>query len=199
MIKVILTSFDDLWPLEWPLPTHSHWLLDATAIWIVRKPEAFDSLHEKRSSLCFMCIICCNQCSNWGGLGGSRTHHNTQKIYTWGVPWFFNKTIIHETSENEMKGFDCCIQFRLKIAHVTSYFIFMCFAHYNQSHTILLSLGMQWPIRDVQISHRWILFRLKLANSLSISNKSADVRTIKVKRFIHHTDYKRSYECLNTN
>ncbi len=61
----------------------------------------------------------------------------------------FNKTIIHETSENEMKGFICCIKFILKKAHVTSYFICRCFAHYNQSHMILLSLGMQWPIRLV--------------------------------------------------
>ncbi len=27
-------------------------------------------------------------------------------------------------------------------------------AHYNQSHTMLLSLWMQWPIRGVQMSHR---------------------------------------------
>ncbi len=27
--------------------------------------------------------------------------------------------------------------------------------HYNQSHTMLLSLWMQWPIRGVQMSHRW--------------------------------------------
>uniref|UniRef100_A0A673K382 Gamma-aminobutyric acid (GABA) A receptor, rho 3a n=1 Tax=Sinocyclocheilus rhinocerous TaxID=307959 RepID=A0A673K382_9TELE len=27
-------------------------------------------------------------------------------------------------------------------------------AHFNQSHTYLLSLGMQWPIRSVQLSHR---------------------------------------------
>ncbi len=27
--------------------------------------------------------------------------------------------------------------------------------HYNQSHTILLSLWMQWPIRDVQMNHHW--------------------------------------------
>ncbi len=39
MIKVILTSFDDLWPLEGRLTSHSH---DAAAIWIIRNPEASD-------------------------------------------------------------------------------------------------------------------------------------------------------------
>ncbi len=28
-------------------------------------------------------------------------------------------------------------------------------AHYNQSHMILLSLWVQWPIRGIQMSHRW--------------------------------------------
>ncbi len=27
--------------------------------------------------------------------------------------------------------------------------------HYNQSHTMLLSLWRQWPIRDVQMNHHW--------------------------------------------
>ncbi len=39
---LILTSFDDLWPLEWPLPSPWHWLCDAAAIRIIRKPEASD-------------------------------------------------------------------------------------------------------------------------------------------------------------
>ncbi len=53
-------------------------------------------------------------------------------------------------------------------------------AHYNQSHTILLSLWIQWPIRGVQMSHRLnasVFFTrsltecLFLANSLVRNNK----------------------------
>lgn len=47
--------------------------------------------------------------------------------------------------------------------------------HYNQSHTTLLSLFMQWPIRDVQMGHR-LLADWITVGTLSSETTSADVR-----------------------
>ncbi len=43
-----------------------------------------------------------------------------------------------------------------KVSNVVSFFFLCIFTVLsNHSHTILLSLWMQWPIRLVQMSHRW--------------------------------------------
>ncbi len=82
--------------------------------------------------------------------------------------------------------------------------------HYNQKHTILLSLWMQWPIRDLQMSYRWnaVFSSLAcwlnyLANSLIRNNKVQMCVQMQVRYSFHSvnsfSDFNGSFwKCLNS-
>ncbi len=72
---------------------------------------------------------------------------------------------------------------------------------YNRSHMIPLSLWMQWPIRGVQMSHRWntgVLFSVRsLTEFCSLANAFIiNYVRCKYKRFSHHT--RCIIKCINS-
>ncbi len=65
-----------------------------------------------------------------------------------------NSRLIFSIIQSHRRAYNvqCLISSAAKFKSATD--AFYSTAHYNQSHTMLLSLWMQWPIRGVQMSHR---------------------------------------------
>ncbi len=67
----------------------------------------------------------------------------------------YTKSIKDVTNKVKMKLKVSIATLNLDLLMVHQIMPFYSVPHYIQLHTILLSLWMRWPIRGVQMSHRW--------------------------------------------